>query len=157
MKNYTIKALAVFLIFPLGVVLIWLPRIWAGHEVRLSNAFILALLFAAASFFYWLQGRRMSKLGEPLVPLKLKRIEDLPQWQRDSMNRVRWRAFDFALASFGIIAAVVIFGAAVTRNPSVGWPLLGILLVLVPAQIVSFAYRQGVRDARAHSEAKVAN
>ena len=79
--------------------------------------------------------------------------ENLPEWQRKSIRRVSDRARLICLVALVFIGAVSLLVKWLVgfTGSAFGTAFL-MALLFIPPVIVSFAYRQGVRDARVHEE-----
>jgi hypothetical protein len=103
-------------------------------------------LSVVIGLLYWYLAWRVSRHLSHLVPLKPEVAS--PDWQRESMRRVTAR---MQLLSLGLLAAVggiaIIFRSLFPDSSSTSIMFIVAFLMFPPA-IVSFAYRQGVRDAQ---------
>jgi hypothetical protein len=87
----------------------------------------------------------------------VKPSPEVPQWQRASMRRLSWRASLVCMLFVLIAAAVAIIMQKISPTPGSIWTFVLIFpWIFAPQVIVSLAYRQGVKDAEAHTPEKKA-
>src|SRR5690242_15365109 len=83
--------------------------------------------------------------------VSLRSPAGLPKWQRDSISRLASRSMIVCTGIFAFTALIAILIQRFLPTPGAAWVFaIAPTFLLASLVIVSFAYRQGIRDARAH-------